>query len=141
MGRPKKEQPLTSKERYKRWKENNPDKYKRHVERTEHARKNNSEANLETKREEARLRKQKSRANQRSTFSRQKLLGMKIADRNRKRAKKEALLAAAAAAAEPARTSTERVQKHRSLLKVMILLSKIFLNVYTSRFGTSFFPS
>ena len=123
MGRPKKECPLSNAERKRRWQEKHQDSHEeRLAERRQKYSKRTmglSEEDLNQQRELARQRKAKSRANQKENFSRQKIQGLKLKERNRK-AKKQT----ENTPETPKKTSTERVRKHREAMKVRFDFTK-----------------
>ena len=114
MGRPKIEKPSTSAERMKKWREkggnrsdeNGRRKYQRKL-KTESM----TDEARERLREENRVRKARSRLNQ----TRQKKVGLKLKDRNRKQN---------LSTVNEDSNSTERVKKHRSALKVCLIFKK-----------------
>ena len=109
MGRPKKDKPLTSKERVKTYRSDPAKRFKENK-RKRDARKSNpnpsSEEELLLKRENDRKRKAESRKNR----SRQKIVGTRTKDRNRKQKTAEI--------SEDVADSTKRVRKHHQQLKV-----------------------
>ena len=109
MGRPKKDKPLTSKERVKTCRSDPAKRFKENK-RKRDARKSNpnpsSEEELLLKRENDRKRKAESRKNR----SRQKIVGTRTKDRNRKQKTAEI--------SEDVADSTKRVRKHHQQLKV-----------------------
>ena len=109
MGRPKKDKPLTSKERVKTYRSDPAKRFKENK-RKRDARKSNpnpsSEEELLLKRENDRKRKAESRKNR----SRQKIVGTRAKDRNRKQKTAEI--------SEDVADSTKRVRKHHQQLKV-----------------------
>ena len=117
MVRPKKENPMTSTERSQK-RRSNPEKCAKANEKKREARRSKnltnplSEEELKEKRQADRLRKAASRTNK----SRQKKVGERIKDRNRKRKQ---------AADETEEVSTKRVQKHCAVKVKIDFSSKI----------------